>query len=181
MNCGFEAGNFNNWSLSGNDVPIDLGNLYGVEGTDPFDGIAPNSGNDQAYFGTLDANATTLTQPVVTIPGVIYLVSFYLAQDTTPRSTQPEDQNDVSVSFGGQLLLSTIDLPVQPYSLMSYSVTASSTSSPLSFTFGNGLGEFLLDDVEVTPNAVPEPAAGLLFLIGAILGGVLYRRKQLAG
>src|SRR5580704_4911525 len=66
-NCGFETGDFTSWTVSGNDVPGELGNLYGVEGTDPFPtpgGTAPFSGNFQAYFGDLNANATTISQEV---------------------------------------------------------------------------------------------------------------------
>src|SRR5580704_8216270 len=66
-NCGFESGDFTSWTLAGNDVPGQLGNLYGVEGTDPFPlpgGTAPFSGNFQAYFGDLNANATTISQEV---------------------------------------------------------------------------------------------------------------------
>jgi hypothetical protein len=57
-NCGFETGDFTGWTLSGNDVPGEEGNLYGVEGVDPVDGISPNSGSYQAYIADLDSNAT---------------------------------------------------------------------------------------------------------------------------
>src|SRR5580700_9508392 len=66
-NCGFETGDFTGWTLSGNDVPGALGNLYGVEGTDPYPtpgGTAPQSGNNQAYFSDLVSNSTTLSQTV---------------------------------------------------------------------------------------------------------------------
>src|SRR5271154_972373 len=55
-NCGFETGDFTGWSLSGNDVPSELNNLYGVEGVDPLDGIAPHSGNFQVFIGDLESN-----------------------------------------------------------------------------------------------------------------------------
>jgi len=77
-NCGFETGDFTSWTLSGLDVPLESGNLYGVEGVDP-DGIFPNSGSSQAYIGDLVANATTLSQDIITKPADQYLVSWYLA------------------------------------------------------------------------------------------------------
>src|SRR5277367_3761001 len=64
-NCGFETGDFTGWTLSGNDVPGELGNLYGVKGTDPSplpDGTAPNSGTSQAFFADIAADPITLSQ-----------------------------------------------------------------------------------------------------------------------
>ena len=68
QNCGFETGDFTSWTTSGSDVTLgQLGNLYGVEGTDPLDGISPNSGSFQAFIADLDPNATTLSQTLNTI------------------------------------------------------------------------------------------------------------------
>jgi hypothetical protein len=46
----------------------------------------------------------------------------------------------------------------------------------LSFTLGNGLGEFLLDDVTVT--TTPEPAAWTLVLAGVL--ACIFGRKLIA-
>src|SRR5277367_495524 len=102
-NCGFETGDFTGWTLSGNDVPLELGNLYGVEGIDPLDNIAPHSGNFQAFIADLDVNSTTLSQTLTTIAGDAYTVSFYLAQDTPAGGIF---SNELSVSFGGTTLAS---------------------------------------------------------------------------
>ena len=85
-NCGFETGDFTSWNSTGNDTPAEQDNLYGVEGVDPFDSIAPNSGDNQAFFADLVANSTTLSQTITTNPGDTYAISFYLAQDTDPAS-----------------------------------------------------------------------------------------------
>ena len=85
-NCGFETGDFTGWTLTGFDVPGELNNFYGVEGTDPFDGISPNSGGWQAYFADVVGNDTTISQTISTFAGTEYYISFYLAQDTPPTS-----------------------------------------------------------------------------------------------
>jgi hypothetical protein len=77
---------------------LELGSLYGVEGIDPLDGIAPNSGSDQAYFGDLDANPITLSETLATTPGLPYQISWYLAQDT---AIAPPFSDQFSASFGG--------------------------------------------------------------------------------
>ncbi len=154
-NCGFETGDFTSWALSGNDVPGEEGNLYGVEqGADPFDGISPNSGNYQAFFADQVANATTLSQTLSTQAGSTYLISFFLAQDTAPGTG--EGSNSLDVMFGGTTLTNQSNVGVEGYTEYSFLATATSGSTALSLTLGNGLGEFLLDDVSVT---VPEPSS----------------------
>jgi hypothetical protein len=180
-NCGFETGDFTSWTLAGNDVPGQGGVLYGVEGTDPIDGIAPNSGSNQAFFADLVSNATTLSQSITTVPTDQYTVSFYLAQDTTPSAGY---SNAFSASFGGDTLVSLSAMPVQGYTEYSYTVDATSASSVLSLTFGNGLGEFLVDDISVvndTPVATtPEPPAWTLMLVGLMGSAFLWKRNEIS-
>jgi len=177
-NCGFETGDFTSWTLSGNDVPGELNNLYGVEGVDPFDGISPNSGANQAFFADLVANATTLEQDIATTATDMYTVSWFLAQDTMVGS-QPTETNAFSASFGGTTLTNLTAVPVEGYTKYSYTVTATSSSSVLSLTLGNDLGEFLLDDISVvndTPAATPEPPAWTLMLVGLMGSALLWKR-----
>jgi hypothetical protein len=174
-NCGFETGDFTSWTLSGNDVPTELGYQYGVEGQDPLDSISPNSGNYQAFFADIDANATTLSQSIATTSGDEYQISFYLAQDTPVRGGY---SNLFSASFGGTTLTSMTAVGVQGYTQYSYDAVASASSSVLSFTLGNDLGEFLLDDVVVT-SATPEPGTWLLLSAAAGLCLLLRGRRIL--
>jgi hypothetical protein len=171
QNCGFETGDFTGWSTSGFDVTQGtLGNLYGVEGLDPFDGIGPNSGSFQAFFADADPNATTLSQVLNTVAGVTYQVSWFLAQDTLPDPTVncggTPCTNLLTVSFGGTTLTGLTGIPQQGYTLYSFVSEATSGSTVLSLTIGNSAGESLLDDVSVT--AMPEPSP--VFLLG---GGLL--------
>jgi len=171
-NCGFETGDFTDWTLAGRDVPLELNNLYGVEGTDPVDNISPNSGLYQAYFGDLVANATTISQTIATILGDPYQVSWYLVQDTAIVAPY---SNEFSASFGGIPLVSLTAMPVEGYTYYSYSVDATSSSSFLSLTLGNDLGEFLLDDISVIQT--PEPSAWTLALAGVISVCIFRRRR----
>jgi hypothetical protein len=178
QNCGFETGDFSAWTTSGFDVTQGaLGNLYGVEGTDPFDGISPNSGSSQAFFADLDPNATTISQTLNTVAGVTYDVSWYLAQDTPPDPTLTcggtPCTNLLTVSFGGTTLINVTGIPEQGYTLYSFASEATSSSTVLSITVGNTGGESLLDDVSVT--AAPEPSS--VFFLGAGLICFLYRKR----
>jgi hypothetical protein len=173
-NCGFETGDFTAWTLTGNDVPGELNNLYGVEGQDPVDGINPHSGNFQAFFADLTTNATTLSQTVATLASGEYTVSWYLAQDT-PATT--EYGNAFSATLDGITLASLTDVPVDAYTEYSDTVVVTDANAALALTLGNDLGEFLLDDVSVV--ATPEPSAWKLALGGALLGFVMFHRKRL--
>ena len=172
-NCGFETGSFSSWTLTGNDTPGELDNLYGVEGTDPFDSMGPNSGSFQAFFGDLDSNSTTLSQTIATTVGKVYTITYYLAQDTAPGGAYT---NALAVSFDGISLVNATGVPVSGYTDYSYTVKATTASSVLSMKFGDDLGEFLLDDVTVVQKS-PEPAAWMLMLGGATLV-VVFRRKR---
>lgn len=175
-NCGFESGSFSSWSVSGNDVPGEEGNLYGVEGTDPFplpDGTAPNSGNFQAFIADQAADPTTISQVLATVPGGQYIVSFYLAQQPVGPGTI---NNFFDVSLGGITVQDLTAVAVQGYTLYTGKVTVTSSSSTLSLTGGNDIGEFLVDDISVTNT--PEP--GTFFLMGGALFGMLaiFLRKR---
>src|SRR5271163_3417918 len=139
-NCGFETGDFTGWTLSGNDVPGEEGNLYGVEGVDPILGTPPNSGNFQAFLSDLNANPTTLSQDLTTNPGGQYLVSFYMAQGLEGPGTV---NNAFDFTFGGLTIEALSDVGVQGYTYYSGLVTITGNSAALNITAGNDIGEFL--------------------------------------
>jgi len=73
-----------------------------------------------------------------------------VAQDTASSS---EYGNELLASFGGTSLVDDSDVVVEGYTEYTYNVgPVSGSSNTLELTFGNGLGEFLLDDVSVVDN-----------------------------
>ena len=184
QNCGFETGDFTGWTLTGNPVINgELNIVYGVETIDPFDGFSPNSGTYQAFFANQNntsvggTNTITLSQVIPTVAGQLYQVSWYLVQDTAPVLGDPQGEGDNALlaSFGSTTLQSDINLAVTGgYILQTGTATATSSSTTLSFTIDNGLGEFLLDDTSVVS---PEPAAWQLALGGAMLLLIFYRKR----
>jgi hypothetical protein len=177
-NCGFESSlTFTSWTVSGIDTPGGEGNLYGVEaGADLLDGISPHGGTNQAFFADLVPNSTTISQNIATSISQEYAVQFYLAQDTTPTSADcggTPCTNKMVVSFGGVTLSTLNAVPVEGYTLYSFTTIATSTSSALSLTLGNTPGQFLLDDISVS--AVPEPISWVLML--SMMAGCVIVRK----
>jgi hypothetical protein len=181
-NCGFETGDFTGWTVSGADTPGELGNLYGVTGFDPFPlpgGTNPNSGNWQAFFGDTIGDDTTIEETLSTVSGLSYTVSFYLAQDTPPTAgPKPgggcfgDCSNEIDVMFGSVTLLDA-EIPLQAYTPYSFTETATSSSTTLSFTTANDLGYTLIDDVDVP---APEPSTWTLML--AVAGGCVFLLKR---
>jgi hypothetical protein len=171
-NCGFETGDFTHWTVTGSDAPGELGNLYGVEGSDPFPlpgGTNPSSGSYQVFIADLSANPLSLSQILTTAPGTQYTVSFYLAQYLVGPGTV---SNSFDVTLGGTPIETLTNLGEQGYTVYSSTFTATSGASTLDLTGGNDVGEFLLDDVSVTPiSNTPEPAT--FFLTGGALFGML--------
>jgi len=152
VNGGFETGDFTGWTQFGNT------GFSGVTGD--VGGVAPHSGNYQAYFG-----------PVGSLGGISqnaasgsYTLSFWLYNfGGTP--------SEVDVSAGGTTLLSATNPPASAYTQYSYPVTLTSpTMLSIQFAFQQNPSYFLLDDVSLTPTAaVPEPV-GIISLLG--IGGM---------
>lgn len=172
-NCGFETGSFSGWTLSGTDTPTQLNNLYGVEGTDPIDGISPYSGSYQAFFADLSTSPTTISQSIATVAGSIYTVSFYIAQDTPPASGGGSYTDLFAAKFGTSTLVASTVIPMEGYTKYSFTEVATGPASTLSLTFGNDNGEFLLDNLSVV---APEPAAWSLMAAGLALAFFLRRK-----
>lgn len=159
-NGGFETGDLSGWTLSGNT---------GFTGVDN----SAHSGNFAGYFGQVGSTGT-LSQTLSTVAGQSYTISFWIEDDGgTPSS--------FDASFGGNDLLALTNPDAFNYTFYSYSLTASSASTLLSFTFRQDPSYFHLDDVSVAPAGVPEPATWAMLILGMGAAGLgLRRRKSIA-
>lgn len=168
-NGGFETGDFSGWTLSSNSQP-----------TQNFvSNTAPKSGAYAARLGQVDLgiifpthNEATLSQTIQTVVGQQYTWSFWLANSTCLGTTQTNHcgTGDFSASFGGNTqTIVPFGAPTNPfdYVFFSFTDTATSSTTDLSFTFLHNPGRWRLDDVSVA--AVPLPGAAWL-LASALLG-----------
>jgi hypothetical protein len=130
------------------------------------------------YGGTTDI----LSQTLATTGGQSYAITFYVSDDT--------GGNDLMASFGSITLFdgTTAQTGIGSYNLFSYTATAASSSTILSFsglfTDTVGIGT-ILDDVSVVPvpgggmSTAPEPGVGVLLAGGlAILGAFRSIRRR---
>jgi len=152
-NPGFETGDFSGWTQFGDTSFTDV---------ETFD---VHSGTYAAEFGPTSSDGG-INQAIGTSVGQSYSISFWL------DNRDPTANNHMSASFGGVTLLTIVNGPAQPFTLYSFTATATTTSSLLQFSFYNPPSWWTLDDVDV--HAVPEPgtlglvALGALGLVGAV-------------
>ena len=133
-NCGFETGSFSGWTTSNLNATL--------AATAGFDNLNPNSGTCFAALGNVGSDGT-ISQTLATVIGQSYNISFYFASDgATP--------NDFAASFGSDLLYSNANVPAFGYQLFSFTDTATSTSTVLSFAERNDPAYQALDDISVT-------------------------------
>jgi len=133
LNPGFETGDFTDWTIRGSGYFVGQG--------------APHSGRYSAVLG----GSGLLDQPITTVVGQSYQVSFWLS-NFNPFGSMPN--NFFTVSFAGVTILDLRNSPTFGYTHFSGAVTATSTSSDLSFAFYHvmhiGFPHWNLDDVSVT-------------------------------
>lgn len=132
-NCGFETGSFSGWNTTNlNFTPV---STFGFD-------EGPNSGSFFAALGNVGSDGT-ISQTLATVIGQTYNISFYFASDG-------QVPNDFAAYFGSDLLYSSANAPAFGYQLFSFTETATSTSTVLSFNERNDPEYQALDDVSVT-------------------------------
>ena len=141
VNGGFETGDFTGWTLTVNPL---TNFLVGVT----FIPWAVYEGNYAAYFGTIFF-PVTLSQTIQTVPGQTYTFSYALA------NVSPAQFNHFDAYFGTQEVEDITFAPSFPYTLRSWSVTATSTTTDVHFRFRNFAAFWLLDAVSVRVTVTP--------------------------
>jgi hypothetical protein len=172
VNGGFETGDFTGWTLGSNN------DGFSFVGTD-----TPHSGSFEADLGQFQSDGTlSLSQSITTTIGASYTFSFWMTTAGAGGTSSAPDF--FSASFGGQTVLSLTDVSTPTdYTLFSYTVVATSTSTLVDFESYNSPWYFFLDDVDVVPSSapvVPEPSSIVLVAIGICGLGVRSIRKRRA-
>ncbi len=176
-NCGFGTGDFTDWTVTGT-----------VSSNFDVTTNVPNSGYDDARFG--DTTLDYIEQSFSTVAGDTYSVSFYV-DATVPGNIVSENGEFVAEWDGTNIL--TMTGSTYPgscsgpdsagYDLCSFTETATSTSSNITFGGETADAYYHLDDVIVTQNtsAVPEPSSisfALAGLFGILVAGRRYMEKR---
>lgn len=162
-NGGFETGNFSNWTQFGNT------GFSGV--TTPAPG-----GTYHAYFGPVGSTGGIL-QNFATTVGQIYRVSYTLAVAGTSNTS-------FLAQVGNSSALTTLESLTNPavfgYTVRTFTFTATTAISQISFTMRNDPNYWRLDNVFIR-NTVPElsPSHGSLPLLFVFFSLLIIRERRL--
>jgi hypothetical protein len=161
FNPGFETGDFTGWTVAGSFPSVKCGDIN----------YTPHSGSCAANFGPF---TVTLSQSVVTVPGASYTFDFWVASQISDGSPI-----SFSASWDGSAVLSISNqINPLPYTLESFSVTATGASTLVSFSGqGSNAHQWMVDDVSVTANS-PEPGSIALVIVGGAMIVFRFLRRR---
>jgi hypothetical protein len=178
------ANGLNDWTVSGQVLPQYSANNWRLDYTDfpTYDGATHDVGE-----GCGQGWNCTLSQTLATTPGLTYTLSFafnpgYCVGTDAAQCDGPDGYNalygyngNLTAYFGGNQVATFTD-GSEGWTVYSYSVTASSASTVLSFVGYQNPDTNGLNDISVT---VPEPSTWAMMLLGfAGLGFAGHRRAR---
>lgn len=137
-NGGFEGG-LAGWTVSGDATYVSPG-------------VPAHSGARSLALGTV-TGTTTVSRTLATVPGQTYTLEFWLQNPGgTPSS--------FTASWGGTPLMALTNTAAQPYTRETFTVTATGTSTVLSFEAQQVPSYWHLDDISVTPVTTADLSLG---------------------
>jgi subtilase family serine protease len=149
QNGGFETGDFTGWALAGKSAA-------GYNFVDGGSKISPFDGDFSAVLGEYHSTAT-LSQTLATIPKQRYLLTFWLEDTYVPKGGAKQ----FAASWNGKNVLNHSYASAFGWIKLTFTVTATKTSTVLQFKERNDPWYFGLDDVSVTPVPVPTLQAAV--------------------
>ncbi|HZW30199.1 MAG TPA: DUF642 domain-containing protein [Isosphaeraceae bacterium] len=176
VNGSFETGDFTGWTVNANNTSVEPSGISG------FGGYNAEDGHYYAALGNVASAGPplgTVAQSFTTTAGDSYTLTYYLASNgTTP--------NEFRTDINGTTYFDQTNIPTQPYTLYTYTFTATGSSSTLTFYERDDPNYLALDNVSVNlaplTAVVPEPStlhpAGLAALLSL---GHAWRRGRHRG
>jgi len=164
-NGGFETGNLNGWTRSGN-----LDTVF--TGVDCFGGCIGNFAFDSGAQSSL----AFINQTISTVPGKNYNIHFFLQSD---GEFSPGFPNEVEVDFAGKPVYHALNIGAQPFTEIIIDPMAASTTTNLSFGLRSDSGFLQLDNISVRlVQQVPEPTSLAFVGLGLVALGLSRRRTR---
>jgi hypothetical protein len=162
-NCSFQTG-LAGWTLGGNS----LGNIF-VESL--FDGYSPYDGSINFLAAGPLGSDGTISQTFSDVAGETYTIGAYVASNGSIP-------NDFDIGWDGTTVFETTDIPSQPYTLYTATVTGTG-SDTVSFSFRDDPSFIAIDDLSVVGTPIsPVPEPGYLTLLPAGLAAIVFARKR---
>ncbi len=151
LNGGFEAGDFSDWILTGDNSTYDFVDNGSV---------LPFTAHSGFYFMSLGEPTlpmATLFQNIPTFAGQPYSLTFYFANPDIGGGTAP---NEFSVSWNGTTLSDQVNVgTLNTWNARQFNVLATNTVSTLTFAAYNLNSFFGIDDVSLTALPLPNLTA----------------------
>ncbi len=140
QNCGFETGDFTDWTATGADTFVASDCDSSVPGV-----YGPNSGTYSACLGEVN-HLGFVSQTITDTPGKNYILTFWLKSDgQTP--------NEFQVSYNGTVLTDMSNLSAFGYTQFSFSGLIGTGSDTIKFGGRNDPEYLNLDDVSFVQEA----------------------------